>query len=239
MTYIIGDVHGHYDTLVALVEKLSKDAKLIFVGDLVDRGLKSKEVIAFVRENNHQCVLGNHEEFMIDYGKSFLAKYPKSINTSYLHTWLNNGGKETLLSYDLITIEDGEIIPNNNQKALERFKSDIQWLESLPLYIELPHRKNDKPIVVSHANIGNVWHFHNNKEEQNIFREYALWNRNSSDKECSIFNIFGHTPTHLRDTTQHNINVDTGCYINDVSYARLSCYCVEENRFISIRKVEK
>ncbi len=38
MTYIIGDVHGEYDTLLALVDKLPKDAKLIFVGDLVDRG---------------------------------------------------------------------------------------------------------------------------------------------------------------------------------------------------------
>ena len=40
--YIIGDVHGEYQTLLALVEKLPKDAKLIFVGDLIDRGLQSR-----------------------------------------------------------------------------------------------------------------------------------------------------------------------------------------------------
>ncbi len=40
-TYIIGDVHGHYDTLMALVDLLPNDAILVFVGDLIDRGSQS------------------------------------------------------------------------------------------------------------------------------------------------------------------------------------------------------
>ncbi len=36
--YIIGDIHAEYQTLLALVEKLPKDARLIFVGDLISRG---------------------------------------------------------------------------------------------------------------------------------------------------------------------------------------------------------
>jgi len=40
--YIIGDVHGEYQTFLALVEKLPKDAKLVFAGDLIDRGSQSK-----------------------------------------------------------------------------------------------------------------------------------------------------------------------------------------------------
>ncbi|MCF6206994.1 MAG: metallophosphoesterase [Sulfurovum sp.] len=63
--YIIGDVHGEYDALMRLVAKLPKDAKLIFVGDLVDRGSRSADVVKFVRENAHSCVMGNHEEMMI------------------------------------------------------------------------------------------------------------------------------------------------------------------------------
>ncbi len=84
--YVIGDVHGEFDTLMALVAKLSKDAKLIFVGDLIDRGAKSKEVIEFVRQNNHLCVLGNHEELMLTYGESFIKSYPNSLNPSFCHT---------------------------------------------------------------------------------------------------------------------------------------------------------
>jgi len=36
--YIIGDIHGEYQVLLKLIEKLPKDAKLIFVGDLIDKG---------------------------------------------------------------------------------------------------------------------------------------------------------------------------------------------------------
>lgn len=73
--YIIGDVHGEYDTLAALVEKLPKDADVVFVGDLIDRGAKSKEVIEFMRKNNYRSVLGNHEQLMIEYGTSFAKRY--------------------------------------------------------------------------------------------------------------------------------------------------------------------
>ena len=77
MTYVIGDVHGEFDTLKKLTKQLPNNYKLIFVGDLVDRGLKSKEVIKFVRQNNHQSVLGNHEEMMIKYGENFIQTYPQ------------------------------------------------------------------------------------------------------------------------------------------------------------------
>ena len=59
--YVIGDVHGEYDVLLALVKKLPANAKLIFVGDLVNRGLQSRDVIRFVRKNAFAVVQGNHE----------------------------------------------------------------------------------------------------------------------------------------------------------------------------------
>ena len=83
MTYIIGDVHGEFDSLRLLTDKLPKDSNLIFVGDLVDRGKKSKEVVEFVKSNNYLCVLGNHEKMMIDYGTSVIKNYPKHHYTNY------------------------------------------------------------------------------------------------------------------------------------------------------------
>ncbi|MCT7603919.1 metallophosphoesterase [Aliarcobacter butzleri] len=61
--YIIGDVHGCYKSLIALIDKLpnKEKSKICFVGDLVDRGMYSYEVVKFVMENNYDCVLGNHE----------------------------------------------------------------------------------------------------------------------------------------------------------------------------------
>ena len=60
-TIVIGDVHGCFNTLKKLIRKFPKDSKLIFLGDLCNRGKYSKDVIDFVIKNNHQCLLGNHE----------------------------------------------------------------------------------------------------------------------------------------------------------------------------------
>ena len=63
--YIIGDVHGCYKTLLALIKQLPKNAHICFVGDLINKGKNSSDVLDFVIENNYDCVLGNHELFMI------------------------------------------------------------------------------------------------------------------------------------------------------------------------------
>ena len=47
--YIIGDVHGYYNTLMQLVVKLPSDAKLIFVGDLIDRGSQSEPTLDSIK----------------------------------------------------------------------------------------------------------------------------------------------------------------------------------------------
>ena len=123
-TYVIGDVHGHYDALMKLVNKLPNNAKLIFVGDLIDRGSQSKEVIKFVRENGHLCVLGNHEKMMID------ARY--SISHPYImpRIWASNGGWQTIKSYGLLKVsEEGtcEVIPCFLSDELKQFEEDVKW----------------------------------------------------------------------------------------------------------------
>ena len=70
---IVGDIHGEYDALKTLLAKLDYAAdgshadgrRLVFVGDLVDRGHDSPAVIETVmrltNDGRAQCVLGNHE----------------------------------------------------------------------------------------------------------------------------------------------------------------------------------
>lgn len=63
-TYIIGDIHGCYDELIALTNKihLRPEDLLISLGDIVDRGGKSREVYQFFRNRpNSKVLMGNHE----------------------------------------------------------------------------------------------------------------------------------------------------------------------------------
>lgn len=83
----IGDVHGCYDTLMALIKKLP-DKQICFVGDLIDRGPKSKEVLEFVFKH-HMTVLGNHEDMML---------MAMDKGGYYEKLWTQYGGKATLKS---------------------------------------------------------------------------------------------------------------------------------------------
>ncbi len=61
-TIVIGDLHGCFDEANALLSALSvtKEERVIFAGDLVDRGPKPRECVELAMQ--HECVMGNHEE---------------------------------------------------------------------------------------------------------------------------------------------------------------------------------
>lgn len=187
--YLIGDVHGCYDTLIALIAQLPENAKIIFCGDLIDRGPKSKQVINFVRENGHYCVMGNHEDMMIQFCES-------SYNSSY---WFKNGGRACFNNYD----NDDELM------------SDVQWIKNLPRLIILNGYvdKMGRSLVVSHAPVVDYLDYYlhiREKIENNEYTEHELiefehtianseelmiWNRNIPKKEnTKYFNVFGHNP---------------------------------------------
>ena len=93
---IVGDVHGCYDELVALLLKIDFNDKLdriLFLGDYTDRGPKSFEVYKLLRglklEMGNRCTLiyGNHEDLVMDYFE----------NEDW--NWKRNGGKTTQKSF--------------------------------------------------------------------------------------------------------------------------------------------
>ena len=86
--YVVGDIHGCHDELVQLVQEIAKHAgieesyKIIFVGDYIDRGPKSREVVALVRKLEsigHVALMGNHEDMFFntihDYATATLTSY--------------------------------------------------------------------------------------------------------------------------------------------------------------------
>ena len=113
----IGDVHGHYDGLMELLEAiaLGNDDKLYFLGDLIDRGPKSADVVEFVRSNGHTSLLGNHENLMLD------ALLDNGVHPPALQAWLYSGGQSTVSSY----------------KSVDLLLEHRDWARTLPTHLDL------------------------------------------------------------------------------------------------------
>ena len=206
--YIIGDIHGCLNTLKSLIEKLPVNAKIVFVGDLIDRGSNSAEVVKFIRDNNYDCVLGNHEYSMIENGELLLQE-PNLIETNI---WTSDkykiGGLDTLKSYQ------------SQDNPIEQFKDDIEWMKTLPLYIEYTNykTKDNRSLVISHSCIDDMWDKRDSVDdfEKADFQTKVLYSRNKEpfdNKE--IFNVFGHTPTKEIIMDSYYANLDTGAYYKE------------------------
>ena len=231
-TYVIGDVHGMLDTLSELLNKLPLDAKVVFVGDLIDRGDKSAQVISLVRKKGYACVLGNHENTFIRFFKDYFNGMDFDTLMEKWTMWLfANGGKETLQSYDFWDKS------NSREAVLKKIKSDMEWMQQLPVYLKLNAKHpSNLPVVVSHSNITQVWHLRDNKEAFKTFKDKTTRTRNLTCKNCGILNIYGHTPKPIGTKDKHCINVDTGCCYTQEGYGKLTAYCVEDDKFISVCK---
>lgn len=83
----IGDLHGCFEEAVELLDlcKITKDDKVIFVGDLVDRGPDNDKCVDLAMQ--HECVLGNHEETHLRYRKlEEEGKIPQISSRSHIET---------------------------------------------------------------------------------------------------------------------------------------------------------
>mgnify|MGYP001430082385 CR=1 FL=1 len=94
---VIGDIHGCIHTLEKVYSRISSEKYIYSVGDLVDRGAYSKEVVTFIIENGIRTVKGNHEDMMlkaIDASDKLLGFVNREVEHYY-----QNGGQETQYSY--------------------------------------------------------------------------------------------------------------------------------------------
>lgn len=232
--YVIGDVHGEYDLLLALIDKLPKDAKLIFVGDLVNRGKQSKEVVAFAKKHAHAVIKGNHEGYLIEHAKSIISALEQTPALDLRNLWNYIGGVQMLWSYKLLQrARDGSYEIIRNQEGIDILKSDLEWIENLPLCLELGQFDTyHLPVVISHGSIGDYWDLRETHQEH--FEIYSLSNRIPPSEHSPIFNIYGHEV--VSDVTiGHNfVALDTGC--GKLHDAKLSSYCLETREVIQASK---
>lgn len=135
--YVVGDVHGRLDLLEQILAKIHSELQrrparktlLVFVGDLIDRGPSSAQVVERLRTYRREGIrplflLGNHEEVLLR-----ILGGEKTLVPS----WLKFGGLQCLESYgvDIAELRDRsndqvmqliqEIVPSNHAEFLRSF----------------------------------------------------------------------------------------------------------------------
>ena len=186
-TIAIGDIHGCYHTLKKLLDEVKLDKSndiLIFIGDYIDRGKNSYEVIEFLISLQDEmgierckCLMGNHERMMVDgvvFGNNGL--------------WKRNGGNKTIKSYH-----------KNNQRLAKR----MSWMKELPLI----HETED--LIFCHAGLPHKITADN--KEFDILWERDWINTMVEKNEKTV--IFGHSPIsgYAYYSKNGNICIDGGC----------------------------
>jgi serine/threonine protein phosphatase 1 len=206
--YAIGDIHGRLDLLEALHEEIEADARhgpvqrnvVVYLGDYVDRGADSRDVIEYLIEEplpgfESIHLMGNHEAFLLQ----FLE------DGSVLQSWTMNGGDATLASYGVNPLE----APADTDRAewlRNRFR-DLMPVEHHNFFcgLKLSHVEGDYLFV--HAGVRPGVPI----EQQDPLD--LLWIREPFLRSSADFGklvVHGHTPVRLPERKANRIDIDTG-----------------------------
>ena len=194
LTFAIGDVHGCLDELRSLLELCRRCAggmehEFILLGDYVDRGPASNEVIAFLMREQAagkcrlRCLRGNHDDML-------LRAADPARSDAELMQWFGNGGEATLDAYGL---DDPVELPADH----------LAWISALPVRVHEGER------FFVHAGVRPAIPLSQQVEHD------LLWIREpflSSRQWHGALVVHGHTPTAgaAPDVRSNRVNVDTG-----------------------------
>ena len=225
MYYVMSDIHGEYDKFLKMLEIIhfSDEDTLFILGDIIDRGEKSVELLQDLSMRfNVYPIFGNHELMAL----SILKKLYLEINNDTLsilneqfieelNNWLLNGGQTTLDGFKKLSKEDA--------LDLIDYMQDFAYYESIDL--------NNKTYIMVHAGL-------NNFKEDKALDEYTLddlcfdlidYNQQYYS-DPNIFIINGHMPTFATFEKNeivfinNHIAIDCGaCFEN----GKLSCLCLD------------
>jgi serine/threonine protein phosphatase 1 len=220
--YAVGDVHGCADLLSRLLARIDDDRKArptadtveVFLGDYIDRGPSSQQVIDFLiarrRAHNTIFLKGNHE----DYALKFLSDptvWPK---------WKKIGGLDTIFSYGLKPAQ-----PDDPQ-------SQHQIATALCQAMPESHRRFLQGLALSFT-CGDFFFAHAGARPgiplQVQFQRDLLWIRDDfllHEEDFGKVIVHGHTPAREPEIRRNRINIDTGAYAT----GRLTCLVLEGDK---------
>lgn len=222
--YAIGDIHGRDDLLAEMHRLIVADAKargiqrnrIVYLGDYVDRGSSSREVIdALVADPPEGFdaihLKGNHEDYMI----RFLAG-----DLAVGHGWLMNGGPQTMMSYGVLA--EDPVGPDDLAALRDALDTAVPtehraFLNGLSLY----HVEGDYLFV--HAGIRPDVPLEEQEEADLIWiREEFLNSKASHDKMV----VHGHSIARKPQIRANRIGIDTGAFTTGV----LTCLSLNGER---------
>ena len=214
-TFVIGDIHGCYKTLMALLAKITPDTgkdAFVFLGDYIDRGPDSQKVVAELLQlqqkyTNFIALKGNHEQMFLDF-----------LDGKDQDFYLMMGGGATLKSYG---VEEGWA-PEYKYRIPS---AHLTFINELFSYWE------DEEYIYTHAGLQPGIHISQQAPE------WLFWARKrfiDSDYDFGKRVIFGHTPFATPRVEVNKIGIDTGAVFG----GRLTCLVLPEMEFVSV-PVEK
>ncbi|MFY3790700.1 metallophosphoesterase family protein [Ureibacillus sp. MALMAid1270] len=195
--FAIGDIHGNYQLLENILEKWNpKEELLVFLGDYIDRGPDSLEVLRKVMDltQNHGAVAlsGNHEQLLL-----YWLMYTEKSSEFYFQEKV--GGIATIHSFfpdmkENIIFSDVNVLELAT-KFKEQYSKEIEFIQQLKLYYQW------NSYVFVHAGIDVQFEdFKQTKEETFYWIREEFHGTPHQAKETIVF---GHTPT-------LNLNEDKG-----------------------------
>ncbi len=218
--YAIGDIHGRYDLLLQLNRLIAKHMEEnkpartveLFLGDYIDRGPNSREVIEHLihvppTADERICLRGNHEQTLLD----FLA------DPERLAHWARYGGLEMMRAYDVDIGTSPSVTECHMARAQfkQNFPEDhLAFIENLP----------------SSAAFGGYFFAHAGArpgvplEEQDSYD--LMWIRDDflhTGYEFGKLIVHGHTPGEKPEFRSNRINIDTAAFATGV----LTCLVLE------------
>ena len=207
--YAIGDIHGRLDLLEDLIAAIERDIAdrpeaetfVVFLGDLIDRGPQSREVVErlrTLRSDRFQPVflIGNHEEVLLRLLGGELG---------LLDSWLRFGGAECAKSYGLNSRQLAQL---DEATAIERLKAAIpaEHVDFLSSFHDT-FRFGDYLFV--HAGIRPGIDLTDQSQVDLRWIRAAFLD---SKADHGFIVVHGHTISEAVDEQYNRIGIDTGAY---------------------------
>lgn len=248
--YIIGDVQGCYDSLMALLDEISYNEKkdeLVFAGDAINRGPKSLDTLRFIAQsNNCKMVLGNHDLHLlaVDYGYRKLEKLDTLQDILQAPDSLNLINYIKQCNFAIVDKQKKNIIVHAGIPPNMSFNTFVEKLEKLESDF---HRDSRSVLCRDDDMLNALTRIRFCRKDGRA--DYNYKGNVADGKACGLLPwfdflhdsfydytiFFGHWAALNACTQQEKIiGLDTGC----VWGAYLSAYCVQENKIYSVKAVE-